>query len=143
MRPCLRSLRKTPIVHRSITFIANTADSSPLHAAPLMIYRRILSLAALLACSLHAQEPEGPSSKTRPREEGGTLSAAEFAPQGMTGSSVGITLDDQGKVYVSHTNRRNNGELDIRKNKAWLLESLALTSAEDRQALIKKKMPDT
>ena len=110
-----------------------------------MIFRRLLSFTALLAlCCVHAQEPTGTgSSKTRPREQGGTLSAAEFAPQGMTGSSVGITLDDNGKVYVSHTNRRTNAELDIRKNKTWLLESLALTSAEDRQALIKKKMPDT
>ncbi|MDB6139826.1 MAG: Heme-binding protein, partial [Verrucomicrobiaceae bacterium] len=108
-----------------------------------MIARRLLSAFALLALSLHAQEPEGPSSKTKPREQGGTLSATEFATQGMTGSSVGITLDDQGKVYVSHTNRRTNAELDIRKNKTWLLESLMLTSAEDRQALIKKKLPDT
>ncbi|MDB6075836.1 MAG: hypothetical protein JWO89_3476, partial [Verrucomicrobiaceae bacterium] len=103
---------------------------------------RLFSLFVLLAFCARAQEPEG-SSKTRPREEGGALSAAEFAAQGMTGSSVGITLDDQGRVYVSHTNRRNNGELDIRKNKTWLLESLALTSAEDRQALIKKKLPET
>ncbi len=107
-----------------------------------MTFRRLLSLSFLLALGLCAQEPTG-SSKTRPREQGGTLSAAEFAPQGMTGSSVGITLDDHGKVYVSHTNRRNNGELDIRKNKTWLLESLALTNAEERQELIKKKLPDT
>ncbi|MDB6116923.1 MAG: hypothetical protein JWO08_704 [Verrucomicrobiaceae bacterium] len=103
---------------------------------------RLFSLFVLLAFCARAQEPEG-SSKTRPREEGGALSAAEFAAQGMTGSSVGIALDDQGRVYVSHTNRRNNGELDIRTNKTWLLESLALTSAEDRQALIRKKLPDT
>ena len=109
-----------------------------------MITRSLLSIALFFAFSANAQEPTGTgSSKTRPREQGGTLSAAEFAPQGMTGSSVGITLDDHGKVYISHTNRRYNGELDIRKNKTWLLESLALTSAEDRQALIKKKMPDT
>lgn len=61
----------------------------------------------------------------------------------MVGSVVGITLDDQGNAYVTNTNRRNNAEIDIRKNKAWLLESLSLTSAEDRQALIKKNMPDT
>ena len=103
---------------------------------------RLLPVALFLSLGLQAEEPTG-SSKTKAREQGGTLSASEFAPQGMTGSSVGITLDDQGRVYVSHTNRRNNGELDIRKNKTWLLESLALKSPEDRQALIKKKMPDT
>ena len=80
-----------------------------------MTARRLLPLAAFACFSIHAQEPTG-SSKTKPREEGGTLSASEFASQGMTGSSVGITLDDHGKVYVSHTNRLNDGELDILKN---------------------------
>lgn len=100
----------------------------------------------LVSGSLHvpAQEPEGNAAVKHSAKAGDlTLSATEFAKIGMTGSSVGITLDDKGSVYVSHTNRRNNGEIDIRKNKDWLADSLALTSAEDRQALIKKRMPDT
>ena len=96
----------------------------------------------LLATSLFAQEPEGNTS-AKASATTGELSASVFGKTGMTGSSVGITLDDQGRAYVTNTNRRNNGEIDIRKNKTWLLDSLALTSAEDRQALIKKRMPDT
>lgn len=101
----------------------------------------ILSTAA--ACVL-AQEPEG-AGKTKgdvPVPQG-ELSARAFAKTGYVGSVVGITLDDQGNAYVSNTNRRNNAEIDIRKNKTWLLDSLALTSPEERQALIKKNMPDT
>lgn len=99
----------------------------------------------LVACPvLFAQEPEGNAAVKHSAKTGDlTLSATEFAKIGMTGSSVGITTDDKGSVYVSHTNRRNNGEIDIRKNKDWLADSLSLTSAEDRQALIKKRMPDT
>lgn len=100
------------------------------------------SLCLVTTIALHAQEPEG-ASKAKSVETKGDLSATAFAKTGMTGSSVGIALDDQGNAYVTNTNRRNNGEIDIRKNKTWLLESLALTSAEDRQALIKKNMPDT
>jgi len=55
------------------------------------------------------------------------LSASVFGEAGVTGSSVGITLDDQGRAYVTNTNR-DDGEIDIRKNKTWLLDSLALTS---------------
>ena len=108
---------------------------------------------ALVCCSLMVvclpvtllpQEPEGNAAVKHQAVTGDlSLSASEFAKIGMTGSSVGITLDDKGSVYVSHTNRRNNGEIDIRKNKDWLPDSLALTGAEDRQALIKKRMPDT
>ena len=100
------------------------------------------SLCLVTTIALHAQEPEG-AGKAKTAETKGDLSATAFAKTGMTGSSVGITLDDQGNAYVTNTNRRNNGEIDIRKNKTWLLESLSLTSAEDRIALIKKNMPDT
>lgn len=100
------------------------------------------SLCLVTTIALHAQEPEG-AGKAKTVETKGDLSAKAFAKTGMVGSVVGITLDDQGNAYVTNTNRRNNAEIDIRKNKTWLLESLALTSAEDRQALIKKNMPDT
>ena len=104
---------------------------------------KLLLLALLTLTTLaSAQEPEGNMS-AKAASTADALSASVFGKAGMTGSSVGITLDDQGRAYVTNTNRRNNGEIDIRKNKTWLLDSLALTSPEDRQALIKKRMPDT
>ena len=110
-------------------------------------FRRSLLLLSLIlgfVGSSNAQEPEGNAAVKHQAKTGElSLSASEFATIGMTGSSVGITLDDKGSIYVSHTNRRNNGEIDIRKNKDWLADSLSLTSAEDRQALIKKRMPGT
>ncbi len=108
------------------------------HAAMKLLLLAILTLTTLAP----AQEPEGNMS-AKAASTADELSASVFGKAGMTGSSVGITLDDQGRAYVTNTNRRNNGEIDIRKNKTWLLDSLALTSPEDRQALIKKRMPDT
>ena len=99
-------------------------------------------LALLLALPLFAQEPEG-NIASKSAKTTGALSATEYGKEGMIGSGVAITLDDKGTVYVLQTYRRNNAEIDIRKNKDWLLDSLALTSPEDRQALIKKRMPDT
>lgn len=104
----------------------------------------LISLIAFVSACALAQEPEGnASSKSKAPKAADALQVNEFAKTGMVGSVVGITLDDRGRVYVTQTNRRNNAELDIRKNKDWLLDSLALTSPEDRQALIKKRMPDT
>ncbi|MBX7210632.1 MAG: HEAT repeat domain-containing protein [Verrucomicrobiaceae bacterium] len=109
-----------------------------------ILFLRATVLPVVFSSSLVAQEPEGNAAVKHSAKTGDlTLSATEFAMIGMTGSSVGISLDDKGSVFVSHTNRRNNGEIDIRKNKDWLADSLSLTSAEDRQALIKKRMPDT
>ena len=50
---------------------------------------------------------------------------------------------DHGKTTMVDQLLRQSGTLDIRKNTDWLIDSLALTSAEDRQALIKKRMPET
>jgi putative membrane-bound dehydrogenase-like protein len=96
----------------------------------------------LIALPLFAQEPEG-NTTARKSKAPDALTVSEFGKQGMIGSGVAITLDDRGVAYVLQTYRRNNAELDIRKNKDWLLDSLALTSPEGRQALIKKRMPDT
>lgn len=101
-----------------------------------------LSLFTLCAVA-SAQEPERNTGTKVGATTPDMLQAAQFTKPGMTGSSVGITMDDQRRVYVSHTNRRTNAELDIRKNTSWLEESLALTSPEGRQDLIKRKMPDT
>lgn len=96
-----------------------------------------------VGCAVLAAVVAARAAEKDARQMSGGLQTAEFAAEGMVGSVVGITLDDQGRVYVTHTMRRTNGEIDIRKNREWLLESLALSSAEDRQALIQKRMPTT
>ena len=70
------------------------------------------------------------------------LTVSEFSPVGMMGSVVGISLDNQGRVYATHTYRRNNGALDIRRNFRWLHESLASRSVEDKRKLIRKNKKD-
>lgn len=72
----------------------------------------------------------------------GKLTVAEFAKTGMVGSAVGITTDPRGRVYVTSTNRRTNGAVDIRKVPGWLLESLACTTIAEKRALIHRRMPD-
>ncbi len=72
--------------------------------------------------------------------QAGELKVSEFAKTGLVGSSVGITTDPSGKVYVSNTNRRNNAAVDIRKNPFLLIDTLGSTSVDDKRALIRGRM---
>jgi putative membrane-bound dehydrogenase-like protein len=66
----------------------------------------------------------------------GKLVASEFCPYGTIGAPVGISVDDQGRVFVTETNRRTMGELDIRKHWDFLVGSLALRSVDDKRNFI-------
>jgi quinoprotein glucose dehydrogenase len=79
-------------------------------------------------------------SQASPAIKGGTnkgkLVASDFCPIGTIGAPVGISVDDQGRVFVTETNRRTMGELDIRQHWDYLVDSLALTSVEEKRAFI-------
>ncbi|HSI33376.1 MAG TPA: HEAT repeat domain-containing protein [Tepidisphaeraceae bacterium] len=103
-----------------------------------MTHRRLLAL--LLAVSLPtyaADETEdAPAVKTDGKNKG-KLQAAELVPFGAIGSPVGITVDDNGRVYVTETNRRTNGELDIRKLYDFLVPTLSHHTVEDKRAFVR------
>jgi quinoprotein glucose dehydrogenase len=66
------------------------------------------------------------------------LKARAFAPLGMTGSTVGICADEQGRIFITQTNRRTVGALDIRKYGDWVLDTLSFRSVADRADFIRK-----
>ena len=74
--------------------------------------------------------------------EDGKLVATEYSPFGSVGSMVGIHVDHQNRVHVTHTYRRNNGALDIRRHTDWVIPSLASGSVEDKRALIRGSKAD-
>ena len=55
---------------------------------------------------------------------------------------VGIHVDHQNRVHVTHTYRRNNGALDIRRHTDWVIPSLASGSIEEKRALIRGRKSD-
>ena len=93
---------------------------------------RILSISLFLALG----QPLGQA------EEDGKLVATEYSPFGSVGSMVGIHVDHQNRVHVTHTYRRNNGALDIRRHTDWVIPSLASGSVEDKRALIRGRKAD-
>ncbi|QIF03595.1 PVC-type heme-binding CxxCH protein [Roseimicrobium sp. ORNL1] len=47
---------------------------------------------------------------------------------------VAVTVDPQGRVYVTQTTRRKVGDLDIREHTDWIPNDVALESIEQKQA---------
>lgn len=70
------------------------------------------------------------------------LEATAFAPQGMVGSVVGVSVDDRGRVFVTQTNRRTYGAVDIRKHMDWVIETFNAQSIEDKRRLLKERFKD-
>lgn len=75
-------------------------------------------------------------------DDAGKLVVSEVAAVGAVGSVVGITTRPDGRIYVTETQRRTNAAMDIRKVPDWLIESLACTSLDDKDELIKSRMSD-
>ena len=86
--------------------------------------RAFLFLTSL--ASLHAAELE--------------LQAKEWASESLLGSPVGITVDPQGRVYVTQTVRRKESELDIRSHTDWVTKTLSFESVAQRQAFYESEM---
>src|SRR4051794_19279303 len=83
-------------------------------------------------------EAEGAAAGKATAENKGKLVASEFSPVGSIGSPVGISVDDQGRVFVTESNRRTRAELDIRQHWDYLPGTLAARSVEDKRAFIRE-----
>ena len=70
------------------------------------------------------------------------LVMSEVVAHGTVGSCVGISVANDGSIYLSETTRRNNGALDIRRNRGWLEDTLASNSVEDKRTLIRSRKKD-
>ena len=91
----------------------------------------------LLPIVANAADPtqDAPVPKSPPKNKG-KLVANEFCPYGTIGSPVGISVDDLGRVFVTETDRRTMGEVDIRTHWEMLVGSLASKSVEDKRAFL-------
>ena len=56
---------------------------------------------------------------------------------------VAISLDNQGRAYVTQTQRRKANDLDIRQNRDWIPNDLSFTSVAEKKAFYRERMaPD-
>ena len=65
-----------------------------------------------------------------------------WAAEPNVSNPVALAFDNQGRAWVAETNRRKSSMLDIRSFMKWLPDSLAFRSVEDREAFLKKALPE-
>ena len=67
--------------------------------------------------------------------EGLTLSL--WASDSLAPDPVAMSVDDEGRIYLTRTNRQKNSEFDIRGYRHWMIPSISLQSVEDRRAFLR------
>lgn len=68
------------------------------------------------------------------------LQGIEWANDSLLGSPVAISMDHQGRAYVTQTMRRKESELDIRAHTNWVTDTLSFDSVADREAFYRKEL---
>jgi quinoprotein glucose dehydrogenase len=53
---------------------------------------------------------------------------------------VAISVDDQGRVYVTQTRRRKIQDLDIRANREWIPDDVGLQTVEQKREFLQRKL---
>ncbi|MFK7736937.1 MAG: hypothetical protein AB8B50_12955, partial [Pirellulaceae bacterium] len=53
---------------------------------------------------------------------------------------VAISVDDQGRVFVTQTRRRKIQDLDIRQHQEWIPHDLSFTSVEDKRKFFRETL---
>ena len=49
---------------------------------------------------------------------------------------IALAIDNQGRAYITRTNRQKNSEFDIRGHRDWMTDAQAMQTVEDRRAFL-------
>ncbi len=61
-----------------------------------------------------------------------------WATDSLAPDPIAMSIDDQGRVYLTRTNRQKNSEFDIRGHRDWMTPSIGLQSVEDRRKFLRE-----
>ncbi|MGV3659213.1 MAG: PVC-type heme-binding CxxCH protein [Prosthecobacter sp.] len=99
---------------------------------------RSIALVALLALPcLAADEKPAKATKTAVKSP---LELHRWSGDINVPDPVAVTVDPQGRVYVSATTRRKAADLDIREHTMWIPDDVSLTSVEEKEAFLKREL---
>ncbi|WP_339810373.1 HEAT repeat domain-containing protein [uncultured Imperialibacter sp.] len=62
-----------------------------------------------------------------------------WASDSLAPDPIAMSIDDEGNVYLTRTNRQKHSEFDIRGHQDWMTRSIALQTAEERRAFLHKE----
>src|SRR5690554_2432450 len=63
-----------------------------------------------------------------------------WAPEQLLGDPVAISVDNQGRIWTTVTNRSNNSEFDIRGVPHWEIPSMTFETVEDRRRFLRSEL---
>lgn len=63
-----------------------------------------------------------------------------WAMDSLVADPVSIDIDDQGRIYYTRTNRQKSSEFDIRGHENWEIESIQLSSIEEKRAFLHRTL---
>src|SRR5690554_5140935 len=63
-----------------------------------------------------------------------------WAPEQLLGDPVAISVDNQGRIWTTITNRSNNSEFDIRGVPHWEIPSMTFETVEDRRRFLRSEL---
>jgi putative membrane-bound dehydrogenase-like protein len=66
------------------------------------------------------------------------LKISLWATDSLAPDPIAMSIDDQGRVYLTRTNRQKNSEFDIRGHRDWMTPSIGLQTVEDRRTFLKQ-----
>ena len=64
------------------------------------------------------------------------LTLSLWASDSLAPDPVAMSIDDQGNVYLTRTNRQKNSEFDIRGYRHWMTQSISWETVEDRRKFL-------
>lgn len=67
-----------------------------------------------------------------------SLQFTKWTPNFLVPDPVAISFDDQGRAYVSQTQRRKANDLDIRLNRDWIPTDLSFESPDNKRAFYQR-----
>ncbi|MDP5121998.1 MAG: heme-binding protein, partial [Spirosomaceae bacterium] len=61
-----------------------------------------------------------------------------WASDSLAPDPIAMSINDNGDVFLTRTNRQKNSEFDIRGHRNWMTESIALSTYVERQQFLRK-----
>ncbi len=67
-----------------------------------------------------------------------------WASDSLVADPIGLSMDEQGRAYITRTHRQKNSEFDIRGHMNWATASISWKTPEDRRAFLHQEFsPDS
>ena len=111
------------------------------HGPRMQPLHTLLGLSLAAAVSSHAADAGAHGSAGQAlthASQGPSLTVETFADASLTKNVTAICFDDQGRLYVTESDRWRNGVEENRDQLFWVMDDLASKTTADRRALLEK-----